>query len=118
MWQAIIKALGLVKDFKNANLCYGKRWWLSKVLWVNAIALVGGILQWEFGMVLPVEAQAGILAILNMLLRFDTDQPLVAKKSDIICNPVTDNTGETVAFTPVISTNPSGMSDEKPRSAI
>jgi hypothetical protein len=110
MWQAIIKALGLVKDFNDANLCYGKRWWLSKTLWINAIAFVGMILQWKFGMVLPVEAQVGIMAILNMLLRFDTDQPLVAKKDDIVCNEITVN--DKPAFIPVINKNPSGASPE------
>jgi hypothetical protein len=112
MWQAIIKALGLVKDFKDAKLCYGKRWWTSKTLWVNGIAFAGIILQWYFGKaVLPAEAQVGIMAILNMLLRFDTDQPLVAKKDDIICNQVTDKVGDT-HFIPVIDNNPSGMSSD------
>ena len=113
MFQAIIKALGLVKDFKAANLCYGKRWWLSKTLWVNGIALIGIVLQWYFKrVVLPPEVQTSIIIILNVLLRFDTAQPLVAKESDIVCNPVTNNIGEVVAYLPVID-NPSGASSEE-----
>ena len=111
MFKAIIEALGLVKDFESAKTCYGKRWFTSKTLWVDAIALIAFILQWKYGMILPIEAQAGVLAILNMLLRFDTTQPLVAKSSDIICNPVTDGTGKTF-YAPVINDNPSGMSPE------
>lgn len=95
MFAYIIKALGLVKDFSDAKVCYGKRWFTSKTLWVNAIALAAALAQYYYGIVLPVEAQAGLLAVINMLLRLQTDQPVVAKESDIVCADVKDQVDKT-----------------------
>jgi len=55
-----------------------KKWWLSKVLWTNAIALVAMIVQGVTGKeVIPLEMQASILAGINMILRFVTKSPVV-----------------------------------------
>ena len=111
MFKQLIAFFGLVKDFESAEKCYGKRWYLSKTLWVNALALIAGILQWKYGMVIPIEAQAGVLALLNMVLRFDTNQPLVKKESDIICNPVNTIDGK-IVYMPVIRADPTGISPQ------
>ena len=93
MFKQIIQTLGLVKDFSNAQECYGKRWFTSKTLWVNAIAMIAFWLNWKFkAIVIPDELQAQIVAtglgILNVLLRVSTTQPVVTKEANIICmNP-------------------------------
>lgn len=57
-----------------------KPWYESKTLWVNALTLLvmvlGAVAQWpEFS---AYTGQiAGALAIINMLLRFLTDRPVV-----------------------------------------
>ncbi|MCX8070224.1 MAG: hypothetical protein N2738_06945 [Thermodesulfovibrionales bacterium] len=83
MFQTIIKALGLVKDFADAKEWLGKRWFLSKTIWVNAIALIALILQNKFGYVLSTDEQIAILAVINMIIRFLTKQPLVLREEDI-----------------------------------
>ena len=50
-----------------------KPWYTSKTLWVNAIAFVALALQsFGTGFVIGVEEQAGILIVLNILLRIIT----------------------------------------------
>lgn len=50
-----------------------KPWYASKTLWVNALALVGMIVQGITGAeVLDAEAQGGILALVNLVLRLVT----------------------------------------------
>ena len=53
-----------------------KRWYTSKTLWVNLLAIVALIAQAEFGYVLDVEAQSVILAAINLLLRIITKKGL------------------------------------------
>lgn len=54
-----------------------KRWYLSKTLWVNLIAIIAIVLQginstWIIG----PEIQGGILAIINVILRAVTGEPI------------------------------------------
>ena len=54
-----------------------KNWYLSRTLWVNAIAVVAMIVQGITGNeIINLEVQATILAVINMILRFVTKQPL------------------------------------------
>lgn len=53
-----------------------KPFYRSRTLWVNFLALLAFVLQYQFGFVLPVEIQASILAIANFLIRFDTSVPV------------------------------------------
>lgn len=53
-----------------------KSWYLSKTLWVNCIAAVVMLLQMKFGFVIDPEAQTGLLAMINVILRVVTKQPL------------------------------------------
>lgn len=84
MFKMVIKALGFVKDFADAKEWLGKRWYLSKTLWVNAIALVALFLQSQYGFVIDAEEQVAIVAVINLVLRFVTKQPLVLKEESIL----------------------------------
>ena len=53
-----------------------KRWYTSKTLWLNLLAIVALIAQTESGYVLGAEAQAVILAAINLLLRIITKKGL------------------------------------------
>lgn len=84
MFTIIIKTLGLVKDFADAREWLGKRWFLSKTLWINAIAVFALWLQNQVGFVVTTEEQIYILAVINICIRFFTKQPLVLRESDIV----------------------------------
>lgn len=56
-----------------------KKWYLSKTLWVNAIAIVALVLQAQFGFVIGGEEQLAILAVVNLVLRAVTKEPLSLK---------------------------------------
>ena len=50
-----------------------KPWYISKTLWVNAIAFAALLLQsFGTGFVIAPEEQVGILVVLNILLRLVT----------------------------------------------
>jgi len=54
-----------------------KKWYLSKTLWVNVIAAVAMVVQAATGQEwLDAEAQVGILAVVNLLMRAITKQQL------------------------------------------
>jgi hypothetical protein len=91
MFKEIINTLGLAKDFESAKKCYGKRWFTSKTLWVNFVAVIAFWINWKFKMaVIPEDLQGEIvttaMAVINIILRFVTTQPVVATTADIVCN--------------------------------
>ena len=54
-----------------------KPWYTSKTLWVNFIAFVALAIQsFGTGFVIGAEEQVGILAVLNIILRLITKQPI------------------------------------------
>ena len=53
-----------------------KRWYTSKTLWANLLAIVALVAQTEFGYILDAEAQAVILATINLALRIITKKGL------------------------------------------
>jgi len=53
-----------------------KRWYTSKTLWANLLAIVALVAQAEFGYALDVEAQAALLAVINLILRALTKKGL------------------------------------------
>lgn len=59
-----------------------KRWWKSKVLWVNALLAVGTVVEANFGLLQAklgpqsYLAVAGLIAGVNFVLRTITTQPL------------------------------------------
>jgi uncharacterized membrane protein len=58
-----------------------KAWWRSKTLWVNLVAVVALLVQSlpDVGFVIDAEAQAGILAFINVVLRLITNEPVGLK---------------------------------------
>ena len=58
------------------NTMNTKRWYTSKTLWVNLLAIVAFGVQTEFGYILDAEAQAVILAVINLILRVVTKKGL------------------------------------------
>lgn len=54
-----------------------KAFYTSKTLWVNAIAAVAFFAQSQWGFVLPVELQAQLLVIANVVLRCITTKELI-----------------------------------------
>ena len=48
----------------------------SRILWVNIIALLAVLLQMFTGEIVDMEAQVGVLAIINIILRLVTNQGL------------------------------------------
>ena len=62
---------------KEVNLMESKKWWTSKTEIFNALALLAGIAQLVTGEVwLTPEAQVGIVALVNIILRIFTGKPL------------------------------------------
>jgi uncharacterized membrane protein len=57
-------------------MAQGKKVYLSKTLWVNLIALVALLAQSFAGFVIDLEAQAAILAAVNVALRLVTKEPV------------------------------------------
>lgn len=53
-----------------------KNWYASKTLWVNAIAAIALLVQTRTGFVIDPEAQTGLLAVINIVLRAVTKDPL------------------------------------------
>ena len=58
------------------NTMNTKRWYTSKTLWVNLTAIVALVTQEEFGYAIDAEAQAVILAVINLILRVVTKKGL------------------------------------------
>lgn len=53
-----------------------KKFWRSKTLWVNMIALVAMVVQAKYGFIIALEEQAAILVIANLVLRALTKEGL------------------------------------------
>lgn len=54
----------------------GKAWWKSKQLWIFGIALTAGALQRKFGWIMDAEMQVTALAIIGIVLRVVTNEPI------------------------------------------
>ena len=50
-----------------------KNWYQSRTIWVNALAAVFLFVQKQFGLDIPEDMQLSLLALLNVWLRFDTE---------------------------------------------
>ena len=59
---------------------WSKKWYTSKMLWVNLITIVGIVVNSLWGIELDAEVQAAmvtsILAVVNIALRFKTNTAL------------------------------------------
>jgi len=54
-----------------------KKWYRSKMLWVNIIGIAAIILQCEYGFVINAEHEVIILGAINAILRFITKEKIV-----------------------------------------
>jgi hypothetical protein len=55
----------------------GKKIWFSKIFWLNVLGLAAILIQAYTGYIVSVETQASVLAVLNVLLRLITKDPVV-----------------------------------------
>ncbi len=53
-----------------------KKWYHSRILWLNIIALIATVVELATGYVLAAAIQDSIVAIINIVLRTRTDQGL------------------------------------------
>lgn len=53
-----------------------KAWWRSKTLWVNIVAGAVLLVQTQTGFAVDPEIQAGFLALVNLVLRLVTKEPV------------------------------------------
>jgi len=53
-----------------------KKWYLSKTLWMNLVALAAMIIQSQYGFVIAAEEQAAIIVVANIILRGITNEQL------------------------------------------
>ena len=66
-----------MSDTKVAEVVVSKKWYLSKIVWVNAIMLAGVIVQQVSGKdIITPELQVTILSIVNLALRSFTKENL------------------------------------------
>jgi len=56
-----------------------KKWYKSRTLWLNGMGLIAALLQYKYGMIMSGEIQGMILTILNIIIRFDTDDSISEK---------------------------------------
>lgn len=53
-----------------------KKWYMSKTIWVMAIGLVATLAQMVAGFVIAPEEELAIVAVIGLVLRVLTSQPL------------------------------------------
>lgn len=53
-----------------------KPWYRSRTVVTNLLAAVALLVQSQTGYVVPVEVQGAVLTLLNVVLRFDTREPV------------------------------------------
>jgi len=59
------------------SIIKGKKWYLSKTVWANAIAVAAILVQYRFGFFIDPGTQAIILAGVNQWLRKISTEPIV-----------------------------------------
>lgn len=59
-----------------------KKFYTSKTLWVNALAIIALAVQVKTGFVVPPELQAGALSLINMALRLITKESIEWNSSE------------------------------------
>ena len=57
-----------------------KPFYRSRTVWLNVLAAVALFLQNQFGYVFSVELQGLVLMVLNLILRFQTSEPIQLNK--------------------------------------
>ena len=52
------------------------KWYLSKTIWVNAVAIAAGFAAKQFGLEIDASTQVAILGVINLALRIITKTPI------------------------------------------
>ena len=68
---ALVKAAGLIGKLRKESEMDSKGFWKSKTFWLNLLSLAGTL-----GGVLPEKYALPTLAVVNIALRFVSNQPL------------------------------------------
>lgn len=55
----------------------GKKWYLSKTIWINIIALTAMVIQTQTGFIITPELQAMALTVINLGVRAVTNQEVI-----------------------------------------
>ena len=55
-----------------------KKWYHSKTIWINIIAIIALVVQSQLGFVLDAADQLALLGIINIILRIITGIPISA----------------------------------------
>ena len=58
-----------------------KKWYKSKTLWINIIALIAILAQTQYEFIIHPEEQAALLTIINLALRMITNTELEITKT-------------------------------------
>ena len=53
-----------------------KKWYHSKTMWINIIAVLALLVQSQWGFLLDAEDQLALLGIINLILRIFTGIPI------------------------------------------
>lgn len=53
-----------------------KKWYLSKTVWMNLVGVAAILIQTQTGFIIDAEAQAAILALINLVLRAVTKEAI------------------------------------------
>lgn len=75
MLKRLLQGLGLLKDYEHASAGLGKRWYLSRTLWVNVIAYAA--LCTQDVVELTLDEQGAVLVLVNLAMRAVTKKPLI-----------------------------------------
>jgi len=56
-----------------------KKWYLSKTFWMGVVAIAGGVVEYIYGLPAGVSAATIAVGIINIIIRFYTNQPISLK---------------------------------------
>jgi len=70
------KIYKLIEDIKSYKYMPEKPFYYSKTFWINAIAVAALIAQAKYGFIISPEEQAGVIVVINLLLRVITKKEL------------------------------------------
>ncbi len=76
MFRWLRRLLGVSSAYSEAEKKYGKKWYRSKTLWVNVIALLALVFDEKLGVPLSQDDQIALLATINVILRLMTREPV------------------------------------------
>jgi hypothetical protein len=76
MWNLLRKAWDALTSMRDAKGVLGKKWYRSKTLWANIMAVVVVLAQDYLGYTIDTEMAVQILGFVNVVLRLITTEPV------------------------------------------